>query len=64
MHAENDSLARFMEVYSNIPINLRKEIILVIDDQPISWNVAYLEIKNNTPLGNRILQKLIEMEII
>ncbi len=58
------SLERFMKVYSNIPINLRKEIILVIDDQPITWNVAYLEIKNNTPLGKRILEKLSELEII
>ncbi len=58
------SLERFMKVYSNIPINLRKEIILVIDDQPITWNVSYLEIKNDTPLGKKILQKLIELEII
>jgi len=24
----------------------RKEIILVIDDEPITWNAAYVEIKN------------------
>lgn len=58
------SLERFMKAYSNIPINLRKEIILVINDQPISWNVAYLEIKNDTPLGKKIIQKLLELEII
>ncbi len=58
------SLERFMKVYSNVPINLRKEIILVIDDQPITWNVAYLEIKNDTLLGKKILQKLLELEII
>ncbi len=58
------SLERFMKVYSNIPINLRKEIILVVDDQPITWNVAYIEIKDNTPLGKKILQKLVELEII
>ncbi|MBU4299672.1 MAG: hypothetical protein KKB09_00475 [Nanoarchaeota archaeon] len=51
-------------VFSNIPINLRKEIILVVDDQPITWNVAYIEIKNNTPLGKKILQKLVELEIV
>ncbi|MCG2723385.1 MAG: hypothetical protein ABIF85_01090 [Nanoarchaeota archaeon] len=58
------SLERFMKVFSNIPINLRKEIILVVDDQPITWNVAYIEIKNNTPLGKKILQKLVELEIV
>jgi len=55
---------RFVKVYSNIPINLRREIILVIDDNPITWNVAYVEIKNKTELGKRILRKLIELEFI
>jgi len=45
---------RFVKVYSNIPINLRREIILVIDDNPITWNVAYVEIKNKTELGENI----------
>jgi hypothetical protein len=58
------SLERFIKVYSNLPINLRNEIILVVDDQPLTWNVAYLEIKNNTALGSTILQKLLELEII
>ena len=55
---------RFVKVYSNIPINLRREILLVIDDNPITWNVAYVEIKNKTELGKRILRKLIELEFI
>ncbi|MBU4075100.1 MAG: hypothetical protein KKI06_00020 [Euryarchaeota archaeon] len=58
------SLERFIKVYSNLPINLRNEIILVVDDQPLTWNVAYMEIKNNTTLGKIILQKLLELEII
>lgn len=57
------SLERSMKVYSNLPINLRKDIILVIDEQPITWNVAYTEIKNNTPLGKRILEKLAELDM-
>ena len=55
---------RFLRVFSNLSIDLRKEIILVIDDQPITWNVAYEEIKNETKLGKRILKKLIELELI
>lgn len=58
------STERFMKVYSNLPINLRKEIIVVIDDKPITWDVAYVEIKNNTKLSERILKKLIELDII
>lgn len=56
---------RFMKVYSNLPINLRKEVIIVLKDEgPISWDVAHQEIKNNTKLGRKILEKLVELEII
>lgn len=56
--------ARFINVYSNLPINVRKEIIVVIDNQPIAWDVAYNEVMNNTKLGLIILDKLNKMEII
>lgn len=55
---------KFIKVYSNLPLNLRKEIILVIDKEPITWNVAYLEIKNNTKKGNEIMKKLIDLKVI
>ena len=55
----------FLKVYSNLPINLRKEVILVLDDNgPISWEVAYLEINNKTQLGEKILKKLADLKII
>jgi hypothetical protein len=55
---------RFFKVYSNLPMNLRKEVVVVIDKQPISWEVAYLEIKNKTSLGTKILKKLVDFHII
>ncbi len=55
---------RFLKIYSNIPLGLRKEIILVIDGEPITWNVAYIEVKNDTEKGKKILKKLKELEII
>jgi len=55
----------FLKVYTNLPLNLRKEAILVLDEKgPISWEVAYLEVENKTKLGDIILKKLAEMEII
>ena len=54
----------FIKIYSNLPINLRKEIIVIIDDKPISWDVAYFEIKANTSLGEKILNKLAALKII
>lgn len=56
---------RFFKVYSNLPINLRNEVILVLSDKgPITWNVAFIEINNETELGEIILKKLIELKII
>ncbi len=55
---------RFFKVYANIPINLRKEIILLIDEKPISWDVAYLEIKGDTAIGQKILNSLLKLDII
>lgn len=55
---------KFFKVYANLPLNLRDEIVLVIDDEPITWKIAYLEIKENTKLGERILEKLEALEFI
>jgi hypothetical protein len=56
---------RFFKVYANLPLNLRNEIILVLSDKgPITWQVAYLEIKNDTDVGKKILSQLIELNII
>ncbi len=56
---------KFLKVYSNLPINLRNEVILVLSDKgPITWNVAFLEINNETELGEIILKELIELKII
>lgn len=56
---------RFFKVYANLPINLRGEIILVLLGRgPVTWNVAYLEVNNDTKLGQEILKKLIEFKII
>ncbi|MBL7150803.1 hypothetical protein ISS86_02645 [Candidatus Microgenomates bacterium] len=54
----------FFKVYANLPLNLRSEIILVIDDEPITWRVAYLEIKGKTKLGKQILEKLEALKFI
>jgi hypothetical protein len=55
---------KFYKAYSNLPLNLRSEIVIVIDNQPISWKVAKLEIDNNTKLGETIMGKLEALKII
>lgn len=53
-----------MKVFSNLPLGIREEIIAVIDDKPITWNVAFVEIDQDTDKGKEILKKLKEMKII
>jgi len=58
------SKERFHAVYANLPLSLREQVVLVLDDEPITWKVANLEIIEDTKVGRRILKKLIELEII
>ncbi len=58
------SLEKFLKVYASLPITERNNIVVLIDDQPISWLMAYREIKNNTELGKKIQEKLISKGII
>jgi len=55
---------KFLKIYANLPLGVREEIILVLDDKPITWNVAYLEVNNNTKYSENILKKLEEFKII
>lgn len=57
-------LSRFTEVYFSLPLKERKLAIIVVDDNPISWKLAYNEIRNRTGLGTTILQRLTQLDII
>ena len=59
-----DSRERFLKVYADIPIAVREEIIMVLDEKPITWNAAFVEVKNNTENSKRILQTLEKLGFI
>lgn len=50
--------AKFLRIYADIPDDLRNDIICVVDNKPYTWNTAYLEIKNDSSLGEKILKVL------
>lgn len=54
----------FHKIYNNLPLNLREEVIVVINNEPITWRVARLEIDGKTKLGEEILEKLAAQDII
>jgi hypothetical protein len=56
---------KFMKIFNNLPDKIRSEdIIVVIEGKPYTWNAAYFEVKNDTSLGKKILNKLKDLSII
>ena len=54
----------FFKIYSGLPLEERNNVVVVVKEQPISWNLAYQEIKNETKRGQQILNILKELGII
>jgi len=59
-----DKKAKFLGIYADVPDNLRRDIIAVVDDKTYTWNTAYFEIKNDTELGKKILKELVVTKVI
>jgi hypothetical protein len=55
---------RFLRVYSNLPEDIRKEVILVLDEKPYTWNNIFVEVSNDTALSKRMVNNLTNMELI
>ena len=61
---KEDKKAKFLKIYANIPEELRKDIVVVIEKKPYTWNTAFIEIEENTVLGKKILKVLEDIKII
>lgn len=60
-----DTRERFLRSYANLPLNSRREIIVVLDEEgPVTWEAAYLEVKNDTEKSKEILEKLEKLNLI
>lgn len=61
-----DLKQRFLKVYSTLPLGVRKEIVVVLDPPvgPVSWEVAYLEVEQETDLATTILEKIVQLKVI
>jgi len=55
---------KFTAVYFNLPLQERRLPIVVIDEQPITWEMTYREMRHKTKLGKKIGEKLVRLEII
>jgi len=61
---ESDMAVRFMKIYANLPLEERSQVVVVLNEEPISWEVARNEIIHNTKKGKEILKKLKKLNII
>ena len=59
-----DKREKFLKIYAEIPEGLRSDIIVVIDEKTYTWNTSFLEIKEDTDLGKKILKTLVAVVII
>lgn len=59
-----DLRTKFLKVYANLPLNAREEIIVVIDNEPLTWNAAWLEVETDSPKAKQILDMLSRLHII
>lgn len=59
-----DKKSEFLQIYANLPLNIRTEIIAVVDGEPVTWNSAKIEIENDTAKGLEILKQLEDLGII
>ena len=59
-----DNQSKFFQTYANLPLGARNEIILVIDDEPLTWKSVNIEITLGTEKGKIILDKLSKLRFI
>lgn len=54
----------FLRIYANLPLGIRSDIIAVLEGEPMTWRVCYIEVKNNTKMADKIVLYLRELNII
>lgn len=59
-----DPISKFNIIYANLPMKERAQIVVVMNNQPISWEMVHREINNKTKLGEEILKALIKLKIL
>lgn len=56
--------AKFFRTFARVPINLRDEIIAIVDDDSVTWRTANVEIIGKTKKGDQILKLMDELSLL
>ena len=54
----------FHQAYANLPVGLRKEIVAVIDDEPMTFHVVHLELGMKTKMGWKAVDQMVRLGIL
>jgi len=46
------------------PATQPKRLVVVVKNEPLTWNSAHLEVEQNTPVGKEILEILTKLKIL
>lgn len=61
---EHESAGKFHKLYANLPLNERRNVCCVLNDEPLSWKIVRNEVENNTQVGHNALEMLIKLGIL
>lgn len=56
--------AKFLRVFAGVSINLRDEIIAIVDDESVNWSSAYVEVMGKTKKGDQIIRRMDELGLL
>lgn len=56
--------AKFLRVFAGVSINLRDEIIAIVDDESVNWSSAYVEVMGKTTKGDQIIRRMDELGLL
>jgi len=59
-----DKRVQFLKIYANLPLGTREDIIVVINNEPLTWKAAKLEVEQDTPKSKEILEILTNLGIL
>lgn len=60
----SDLKTRFYRTYVDLPVSVRSNVAVVVDDVSLSWNVLKIEVDNNTDMAKKGLKILNELKFL
>ena len=55
---------RFLKIYNNLPLSERSEVVVIMNSESITWQIARNHISHNTDIGKKIIKALTKLKII